>query len=89
MTNDVYHQHEYRLRNSGSKKQHMDKTKEEPISLGLEELRAALAGIHYIANRRIPPTSGSVFDVRASFMTIRDECERCIPKLKQISGVSK
>ena len=28
MTNDVYHQHEYRLRNSGSKKQHMDKTKE-------------------------------------------------------------
>lgn len=28
MTNDVYHQHEYRRRNSGSKKQHTNKTKE-------------------------------------------------------------
>jgi|TARA_B110000211_G_C13695933_1_gene385235 hypothetical protein len=28
MTNDVYHQHEYRLRNSGSKKQRINKTKE-------------------------------------------------------------
>tara|TARA_R110000824_G_scaffold6175_4_gene28406 strand:+ start:1688 stop:2008 length:321 start_codon:yes stop_codon:yes gene_type:complete len=40
MTNDVYHQHEYRLRNSGSKKQHMDKTKEgntlAPLEVGCE-----------------------------------------------------
>jgi len=107
MIEDIYHQtNEYRARNSGSKKQHMTKTKEPKETSLLSEktakylldltlqsniqelkLRQSIAGIHYIASRRTPPTNVDSFDDRAAFLTIIDECVRCIPELKEIGGV--
>lgn len=44
-------------------------------------MRASLAAIHYHATR---PTCPTTVAMDALLLTIRDECERCIPDLKRV-----